>query len=495
VEGIKQSILLLGDQADFSEHVFHIVRDNPCHALNLIRLENRIDPSNFLKSNNICLILFCVQDATYFKETLREVQKLGYAGSLIPITDLNTDEIAVIAHEFNCHVPLPADSLTDYILLHAIFSAIENKRISNEIRIRDAILRSVNFAAEKFLNNPDWKTHIKDVLQKIAEASQVDRVYLYENIYSEQNLTGARLIERWIAPGISNDWITEPGSERTFEQLGIYPFIQELREARFIKSHIRDLPKKIQPFYRLADIKSILIVSIFTNGDWWGFIGFDQCRYEREWKTLEIEELKTASSILSAAISRQKSDARLKYLATHDYLTSLPNRLLFEDHLRGAMARSQRSKKWTGLFVIDLDHFKKVNDTYGHPFGDKVLVEVGRRLQGAIRASDTVARIGGDEFVVIGEELITLDDAYRVGKKILNAFIEPILCDNNKVLISPSIGISIYPNDSEDMEELMRFADIGLYRAKKQGNTFNVYQEDNYGSTTYKNIDLHSQSE
>jgi diguanylate cyclase (GGDEF)-like protein len=141
------------------------------------------------------------------------------------------------------------------------------------------------------------------------------------------------------------------------------------------------------------------------------------------------------------------------------------------------MTRSQRSKKWTGLFVIDLDHFKKVNDTYGHPFGDKILIEVGKRLLESIRASDTVARIGGDEFVIIGEELSSLEDVYRVGKKILNAFSAPILCDNNNVLISPSIGISVYPNDSEDMEELMSFADIGLYKAKKQGNTFNVYEE------------------
>ncbi|MGV8025679.1 MAG: diguanylate cyclase domain-containing protein [Anaerolineaceae bacterium] len=477
MEGIKQSILLLGDQADFSEHVFCIVRDNPCHALNLIRIENRIDLNNILKSNNICLILFCVQDLVYFKKTCKQIYELGYSGSLIPITNLNTDEIAVIAHEFNYHVPLPAESLTDYILLHAIFSAIENKRISNEIRIRDSILRSVNFAAEKFLNNPDWKTHIKDVLQRIAEASQVDRVYLYENIYSERNLTGARLVERWVSPGISDKLIEEPGEERSIEQLGITPFIQELRESRFIKSQVRDLPKKIQPLCRLADIKSILLVAIFTNGDWWGYIGFDQCKYEREWKTLEIEELKTGGSILSAAISRQKADVRLKYLATHDYLTNLPNRLLFEDHLHGAMTRSQRSKKWTGLFVIDLDHFKKVNDTYGHPFGDKVLIEVGKRLLDSIRASDTVARIGGDEFVVIGEELSSLEDIYRVGKKILDAFSAPILCDNNKVLISPSIGISIYPNDSKGMEELMRFADIGLYKAKKQGNTFNVYAE------------------
>jgi diguanylate cyclase (GGDEF)-like protein len=181
--------------------------------------------------------------------------------------------------------------------------------------------------------------------------------------------------------------------------------------------------------------------------------------------------------MLSAAIMRQKTDKRIKYLATHDYLTDLPNRLLFEDHFYGARARCQRTKKWIGLFVIDLDHFKKINDTYGHPFGDKVLIEVGKRLQSAIRASDTVARIGGDEFIVLGEEINTIEDINLVGKKILNAFSEPILCNNNKVQVSPSIGISVYPNDSDDLEELMQFADKSLYQAKKQGNTFNIYQE------------------
>lgn len=477
MEGIKQSILLLGDQADFSEQIFKIVCDNAWCGLNLIRLEKRIDVQRTLKTNNICLILFCVKDRQYFVDTLSLVQKSGYRGSLIPITKGKDAEIADLARQHGFGDPLSAETLTDCILLQAIFYTIEKKRISNEINVRDAILRSVNFAAENFLNNPDWKMHIKEVLQKIAEASRVDRVFLYENIYEDQNLKSARLVERWIAPDISEERIAVPGEERTFKEMGLESFIEELRNARYVKSHVRDLPKKLQPLFRMISVQSILIVSIFTNGDWWGFIGFDQCKYEREWKTLEIEELKTASSIISAAITRQKTDARLKYLATHDYLTNLPNRLLFEDHLHGAMARSQRSKKWVGLYVIDLDHFKKVNDTHGHPFGDKVLIEVGRRLLGAIRSSDTVARIGGDEFVVLGEDLSSMDDVNRVGNKILIAFSEPIVCDNIKVQITPSVGISIYPVDGEDMENLMRYADISLYSAKKQGNTFNVYQE------------------
>jgi diguanylate cyclase (GGDEF)-like protein len=478
VEGTRDSILLLTDQADYAEEVYRVVRDNPCYDLKVIKVDKRIDPNIFLRSNSVSVLLFCVRETEYFTKTIKEIQTLGYDFPIIPITKLKTSEITHLVKDVGCHEPLFVDTLNDCVVLQAIFSSIERKKISHEIRMRDTILRSVNFAAEKFLNNPNWKMHIKDVLEKIAGASRVDRVYLFENINTNGNISTARLVERWVASGISDELIAVPGEERTFERLGIAPFVQELRESRFIKSHVRDLPKKIQPLYRLVNIKSILIVSIFINGDWWGFIGFDQCKYERNWETLEIEELKTAASILSAAISRQKTDARLKYLATHDYLTNLPNRLLFEDHFHGAMARSQRSKKWTGLFVIDLDHFKKVNDTYGHPFGDKVLIEVGKRLQESIRASDTVARIGGDEFVIIGEELTAMDDVCRVGEKILSAFKEPVLCDNNKVQISPSIGISIYPNDSEDMEKLMHFADIGLYRAKKQGNTFNVYEED-----------------
>ncbi|HOJ01170.1 MAG TPA: sensor domain-containing diguanylate cyclase [Anaerolineaceae bacterium] len=478
VEGIKQSILLLGDQADFSEQIFTIVRDNAWCGLNLIRIEKRIDFGRILKNNNICLILFCVQDALYFQEALHEVQKYGYAGPLIPITRINNAEITSLAREFGYQEPIPAETVNDCVLLQAIFYSIEKKRIENEINVRDAILRSVNFAAEKFLNNPDWKTYIQDVLQKIGEASRVDRVYLFENVYSEEKeISHVRLIERWIAAGISAEFIPRPGEERTIEEVGIASLFEEIRRTRYVKTHVRELPKKYQPLMQMKNIKSVLLVSIYTNGDWWGFIGFDQCRYEREWKTLEIQELRTAGSLISAAISRQKADARMKYLATHDYLTDLPNRLLFEDHFRGAMARSQRSKKWTGLYVIDLDHFKKVNDTFGHPFGDKVLIEVGKRLQKVTRASDTVARIGGDEFVILGEDLSSSNDVNLVGKKILSAFSEPIVYDHNTVQITPSIGVSIYPVDSGEMEELMHFADVSLYRAKEQGNTFNVYQD------------------
>ena len=477
MEGIRQSILLLGDQTDFSGQVFHIIRDNPIHELNIIRTEKRMNLSKYFETNNICLIIFCVQDIDYFRGALEKIYKSGFDGSVIPITRMNSGEVRDISNEFKCNLPIKVESLSDHKLLHEIFSCIEKQKITNELQIRDAILRSVNYAAEKFLNNPDWKAHIKEVLQHIAEASEVDRAYLYENVYSNNNLMGVRLVERWIAPGISDESITIPGDIRTFKQLGISQFIQELREIRFINANVNDLPKKIQPMFRLMNVSSILIVSIFTNGDWWGFIGFDQCRYERIWKMLEIEELKTASSLLSAAIMRQKTDQRIKHLATHDYLTNLPNRLLFEDHFYGAVARCQRTKKWIGLYVIDLDHFKRINDNYGHPFGDKVLIEVGKRLQSSIRASDTVARIGGDEFIVLGEEISTLDDINLVGKKILNAFSEPILCNNIKVQVSPSIGISTYPNDSNDLEELMQFADKSLYQAKKQGNTFNIYQE------------------
>ncbi len=477
MEGIKQSILLLGDQADFSDQIFHIVRDNSFHGLNIIRTEKRVEFLKYLKPNHICLIIFCIRDLSYFEQSIKKLHEYNYQGSIIPITNLDSGEVGAVANPFKCHEPIKVESINNEILLHAIFSCIEKKKIIDEIQIHDAILRSVNFAAEKFLNNPDWRTHIKEVLQNIAEASQVDRTYLYENVYSGKNLIGVRMVERWIAPGISDESITIPGDVRTFKQLGISQFIQELREIRFINADIDDLPKKIQPMFRLMRVKSLLIVSIFTNGDWWGFIGFDQCSYQRTWKKLEIEELRTASSMLSAAIMRQKTDKRIKYLATHDYLTDLPNRLLFEDHFYGAKARCQRTNKWIGLFVIDLDRFKRINDTYGHPFGDKVLVEVGRRLQSSIRASDTVARIGGDEFIIIGEEINTINDLNLVGKKILNAFTEPIICNNNKVQVSPSIGISVYPQDSEDLEELMQLADKSLYQAKKQGNTFNIYQE------------------
>ena len=157
-----------------------------------------------------------------------------------------------------------------------------------------------------------------------------------------------------------------------------------------------------------------------------------------------------------------------KYLALHDELTGLPNRRLFQDRLTSALDRARRTGAQTALLLVDLDHFKKVNDTLGHHVGDLLLERVGAICTGRVRRSDTVARTGGDEFSVILEEPTSRADAERVSHSLIQLLKEPHQLDDHTVRIGASIGIAIYPDDAADMESLCIAADLRMYENKQR---------------------------
>jgi diguanylate cyclase (GGDEF)-like protein len=162
-------------------------------------------------------------------------------------------------------------------------------------------------------------------------------------------------------------------------------------------------------------------------------------------------------------------EQKLADMATHDPLTGLPNRLLLSDRLTVGLAQAQRSGTSLAVMMLDLDRFKTVNDTFGHSVGDELLRAAGERLIGIVRKSDTVARMGGDEFVVLLLQIDKMEDAIRVSQKILGAFRKPFVLDAYQIRITTSIGIAIYPEDGEDVETLFKNADTAMYWAKEQG--------------------------
>jgi len=176
---------------------------------------------------------------------------------------------------------------------------------------------------------------------------------------------------------------------------------------------------------------------------------------------------------------RKESEERLLYLANYDSLTGLPNRALFRDRLRRSVARAQRNNTKVALFFIDLDRFKNINDSLGHHAGDQLLRSVSRRLKQYARKGDTIARLGGDEFTVILEGIKDPEDATIVAEKILE-FMEPqFKLDGHNVVVSPSIGITVFPDDADDMRSLLKNADTAMYRSKaKGGNCFQFYTSD-----------------
>lgn len=176
-------------------------------------------------------------------------------------------------------------------------------------------------------------------------------------------------------------------------------------------------------------------------------------------------------------LNEQKSV--LSFQATHDVLTGLPNRVLFNDRLNQSIYKAKRQKEQFALFFIDLDQFKEVNDTFGHEYGDQLLQKVGKRLQSVIREEDTLARLGGDEFTIIMSNFQGAFSPSILAQKILDILVLPIVMGETQTVISCSIGISVYPQDAYEATELIKNADIAMYRSKLSGrNTYHFYTQD-----------------
>lgn len=173
---------------------------------------------------------------------------------------------------------------------------------------------------------------------------------------------------------------------------------------------------------------------------------------------------------------RKRQEEEARFLAYHDMLTGLPNRRLFDDRLRQAVFTAQRHAAGIAVLAIDLDDFKQVNDSLGHRAGDAVLREAASRLAGCVRKSDTLARQGGDEFVILAPDLKSESDARFIAEKLLRSLEPEFPADGRRFRIGASIGISIYPADAQDSDSLMRNADVAMYRAKELGkNNFRFY--------------------
>ncbi|WP_324171432.1 EAL domain-containing protein [Sulfurimonas sp.] len=179
-------------------------------------------------------------------------------------------------------------------------------------------------------------------------------------------------------------------------------------------------------------------------------------------------------------VTEQKKIAQaLEHQAQHDALTGLPNRFLFHDRLEQAIEKADRANTIMALFFIDLDHFKEINDSFGHKTGDEVLKIVAQRLEKTIRKKDTLARLGGDEFTVIIDDLKLAQDASKLAQKIIDSLAKPMIINNNELYVSSSIGISFFPDDGNNAQNLLKYADSAMYKAKVEGrNNFQFYSSE-----------------
>jgi diguanylate cyclase (GGDEF)-like protein len=179
--------------------------------------------------------------------------------------------------------------------------------------------------------------------------------------------------------------------------------------------------------------------------------------------------------IFSDITSEKESEERLLYLAHYDQLTGLPNRILFNDRLTQALAQAKRGQLQVAVMFLDLDGFKLVNDTLGHAAGDELLRQVAQRLTSCLRATDSVARFGGDEFTIVLPAIEDRSDVIRVANKIIEEVARPYPLDGSEAAITTSIGISLYPGDGADPSVLIHRADNAMYHTKRHGKNHHEF--------------------
>ncbi|MEH6444276.1 MAG: EAL domain-containing protein [Oceanospirillaceae bacterium] len=239
--------------------------------------------------------------------------------------------------------------------------------------------------------------------------------------------------------------------------------------------------------------------SIEATGKWHGEVYTVNADYQKTPKEVSIISLKKQALIyryiiIIADISERKENEKTIYLqANYDSLTQLPNRHLFDERAEHTLARARRNNSKFATLFIDIDNFKKINDTLGHPVGDELLVELAARLRDSIRATDTVSRFGGDEFIILLEGV---DQSYQLQKvvdKLMLCLSTPIETLTETLHVSGSMGISIYPEDGLDIPTLIRCADISMYKAKQQGKNTYCFFEDEMNIAVHESLALETQ--
>jgi diguanylate cyclase (GGDEF)-like protein len=476
---MDQKILIVGRDRVNSTRLTTLLSCRTLSEYSWVHLKSISSIKNALKTASASLILINLKHENRIENFLNYLQEYHYD---IPVLIISSEGeiLSQSLIEKGAQFVIPASHIDSDFLPQCILSAMRQKRIENELRMREGIQKAVNYAAEVFLSQKDWESRLKDVLKHFGKSIQSDRAYLFKNEQRVAQDLIAVLQAEWTNVGIKPLCEFSDSTGESYFSFGYSRWLHVFQKDEMIFGNVLDLPLDEQSQLIRRGVQSLLVIPVFSDQILWGFIGFDHCYSEKKWLTAELDTLKTAAKIIGAALSRQDAEIRLTHLATHDYLTNLPNRMLFADRFELAISRSERSGKKIGIVAIDLDKFKTINDTYGHPFGDKVLIEVAWRLSEAVRSSDTCARVGGDEFAVLAEGMENKKDLLRVMEKISQSLEQVMLIDGRRIQISASMGASIYPNHGTTLEQLIKTADIALYQIKETYAGYKVYIDEQY---------------
>ena len=284
--------------------------------------------------------------------------------------------------------------------------------------------------------------------------------------------------EFWHVPQASLEIFIEKSRELTYAPgAGLIGKVTESGQPLWVTDLAKD-PRTKAGIARDAGMHGAFLFAVTSEGKPIGVLVFHS-REVREPEDRLLQAVRVIGGQIGQFVRRKRAEERVQHMATHDALTSLPNRVMFSQLLNHEIRAGERYRRSFAVMFIDLDRFKFVNDTLGHEAGDRLLQEVSTRFQACLRSSDVVSRVGGDEFVVLLQEISDVEAVANVARKILSAAMKPIVVLGQECRVTASIGICLYPKDAQDEQSLLKNADIAMYLAKEEGkNNFQFFSED-----------------
>lgn len=348
----------------------------------------------------------------------------------------------------------------------AISLAEERKQADNQLKDLntklEVLIKERTFELRKTLNQ---------LQNEVSERKRTEQDL--ENLLSLQKATLEATVDGILV--INRDNKITSYNQKFFQMWHIPQNIIDTLDCEIVFHFLVDQIKNYEGY--LARVKEI---NEQPNGEYCDILEFKDGRiFERYCQPQRIgEEIVGRVWIFRDITERQMAENTIRYQALHDLLTDLPNRILFNERLSGALTKAHKNQGMLAVMFLDLDRFKTINDTLGHAFGDQLLQVVAERLTGCLWQHDTVARWGGDEFTLLLPQIHCAEDAERIAQRILFTLKQPIDMGDRHLHISGSIGIACYPQDGEDAETLLRNADVALYRAKEEGrHNYQFYRE------------------
>jgi diguanylate cyclase (GGDEF)-like protein/PAS domain S-box-containing protein len=313
---------------------------------------------------------------------------------------------------------------------------------------------------------------VEAALTELGSMGHVDRVSLVLFDVEHRQMTEPY---EWVAPGVPS--LRRPGRHYPMWDT---PFVRQLRAHREVNiPSVRELPEDWsaeRQWFDRRGVQSVLVVPLADQGEVIGHLGFEAVNGEWTFSAGHVLSLRTAAGILGQAFGKRAAEERLAYHARHDALTGLPNRWAFLDSLGVAVQRLHAARTiddptagGVAVLLFDLDRFKVVNDALGHRLGDQLLAEAARRIDAARPATTTLARMGGDELVVMAEHLSGPDEAVSLAAELRRVLRRPLLVEGHEVATTASVGIAYTVDPGESADDLLRHADSALYAAKELG--------------------------